>query len=145
MTTRFSRVFSEADLHAFAEITRDYNPCHFEPRYCDLKGFSGPVIHGLLVGSMICEPGGQWGWLASEMNFKFLKPVYIGDTITCEITITDVTERGFARAAATYFNQRGETVAKADLAGILPSAEERKVMAVMVMEGDPTNPLSEDQ
>ncbi len=29
--------------------------------------------HGLLVGSMLTEIGGQLGWLATEMDFKFQK------------------------------------------------------------------------
>ena len=144
LTIRFDRTFTEKDLHDFALITRDYNPCHFDQRFCELKKFSGPVCHGLLVGSMLCEPGGQWGWLASEMNFKYVKPVYVGDTITCEITIKHVTERGSARAEAVFTNQRGEVVVKAMLAGILPSAADREVMAEMMEEGDPTNPLREE-
>ncbi len=140
----FSRTFQEEELHEFARITRDYNPCHFDERYCGGKGFGGPILHGLLVGSMVCEPGGQWGWLASEMTFKFIKPVYAGDTITCEMTIAALQkERRFARAEAVFTNQRGETVLKADLAGYLPSPEERAVMEAMAAEDDPTNPLSE--
>jgi 3-hydroxybutyryl-CoA dehydratase len=144
MTITFSRTFTEKDLHDFALITRDYNPCHFDQRFCEMKKFTGPVCHGLLVGSMICEPGGQWGWLASEMSFKFVKPVYVGDTITCVITIKEVTERGAARAEAVFTNQQGEIVLTGALGGILPSGGDREVMSKMMEEGDPTNPLRDE-
>ena len=138
----FSRTFHAEELDEFARITRDYNPCHFDDRYCRAKGFAGPILHGLLVGAMICEPGGQLGWLATEMTFKYIKPVYAGDTVTCEVTITELQkERRFARATAVFTNQRGETALKADLAGYLPSPQERTIMETMVSEGDPTNPL----
>jgi acyl dehydratase len=139
---RFSRTFTEADVEAFGHTTRDYNPVHYEPRFTELKGFSGPICHGLLVGSMICEPGGQWGWLASGMSFDFLKPVYIGDTVTCEMTILEVNERGRAQAEAAFTNQKGEPVMRAKLTGFLPGPRERTLLARMVAEGDPTNPLT---
>jgi acyl dehydratase len=143
MTIRFSRTFTERDVEAFGRITRDYNPVHYEPRFCEMKGFSEVICHGLLVGSMICEPGGQWAWLATGMSFQFLRPVFIGDTVTCELTLAKVDERHRARAEAVFTNQRGELVMKAQLNGYLPSPEERGLLARMLAEGDPTNPLSQ--
>ena len=142
MTITFSRTFTGRDIDEFAVMTRDYNPCHFEREYCESKGFIGPICHGLLVGSMICEPGGQWGWLATEMNFSFLKPVYMEDTITCTLEITEISERGYARASAVFTNQTGEIVLKAGLAGFLPNSRERKIMEEMIERGDPTNRIA---
>jgi acyl dehydratase len=141
-TVRFTRTFTEEDVEIFGDLTRDFNPVHYEKRFTDKKGFSGLICHGLLVGSMICEPGGQWGWLATGMSFQFMKPVYIGDTITCEMTITEVDERRFANAEAVFTNESGETVLKSQLTGFLPSFEEGAIMSTMIAEGDPTNPQS---
>lgn len=140
-SVKFSRTFTWEDVEAFGHLTRDYNPVHYEIRFAQKKGFQGLICHGLLVGSMICEPGGQWAWLASGMNFRFLKPVYIGDTVTCELTITRVDEKGRAWAKALFMNQRGELVMEAELSGLLPSEDERAVLRQMILEGDPTNPL----
>lgn len=140
-TVRFSRTFVHRDVEAFGHITRDYNPIHYEPRFVQKKGFRSLVCHGLLVGSMICEPGGQWAWLASGMSFRFLKPVYVNDTITCEMTITKVDDRGKAVAHAEFRNQEGQLVLEAELTGLLPSKEERQLLRTMIREGDPTNPL----
>ncbi len=143
-TVRFSRTFTAEDVEIFGHITRDYNPIHYEQRFVEKKGFRSPICHGLLVGSMICEPGGQWAWLASGMSFRFLRPVYVNDTITCEITITEVDGRGKALAHAEFRNQRGDVVMEAELTGFLPSEEEREVLRTMIREGDPTNPLGVD-
>lgn len=133
-TVRLSRTFTQQDVEEFGRLTRDYNPVHSEPRWCQLKGFDRPIAHGLLVGSMLCEPGGQWGWLADGMSFKFLKPVYIGDTITCEMTIVELDERLHARAECTLSNQRGEVVMTAILNGLLPGKPEQELLLQMLDE-----------
>ena len=89
-TFTVSRKFTEQDMITFADITRDYNPIHFDERFVAAKNLKGRICHGLLVGSLLTEIGGQIGWLASEMNFRFKKPVYFGDTIECSLTITKI-------------------------------------------------------
>jgi len=81
---------------------------------------------------MITEVGGQIGWLASGMNFRFRRPVYFGDTITCVFTITEVDERNRARAEAILSNQHGEPVIEAWLTGVLPGPREQQVMSAMI-------------
>lgn len=136
-----TRTFTEADMIAFAAITRDYNPVHFDERYSALKKFNGRICHGLMVAAMLTEVGGQIGWLASVMNFRFKKPVYFGDTVTCKLTITEIDSRNRARALAEYHNEAGVVALEADLEGILPAEPEQDVLRAMVQEGDPTNKL----
>jgi len=136
-----TRTFSEEDVITFSRITRDYNPVHFDERFAAAKKFSDRICHGLLVAGMLTEIGGQIGWLASVMNFRFKKPVYFGDMITCRLTITKIDGRNRAVAAARYKNQDGVTVLEADLEGILPGEPEKAVLVAMVQEGDPTNKI----
>ena len=91
---------------------------------------------------MICEFGGQVGWLATGMNFKFIKPVYFGDTITCSITITKIEESGLSEAEAFFVNEIGEQVCYAYLTGRVPLEHERNILKRIVYEGDPTNKLA---
>ncbi len=134
-TFTVSRRFTEQDLTSFSDITRDYNPVHFDDRFVAAKRFKGRICHGLLVGSLLTEIGGQIGWLASEMNFRFIKPVYIGDTIECSLTITQIHDPNRARAEVIYRNQNGTVVIEAELAGILPDGRERNVLAAIQQEG----------
>jgi len=136
-----TRTFTEADMTAFAGITRDYNPVHFDERFAAVKNFNGRICHGLLVAAMLTEVGGQMGWLASVMNFRFKKPVYFGDTVTCKLTITEIDVRNRARAIAEYKNEDGVLVLEAELEGIVPAEPEQEILAAMVQEGDPTNEL----
>jgi 3-hydroxybutyryl-CoA dehydratase len=136
------RTFTEEDVLKFSEITRDYNPVHFDERFSAVKKFNGRICHGLLVASILTEIGGQIGWLASVMNFRFKRPVYLHDKITCTITITQIDPQRRAKAIAVYKNQDDTIVLEADLEGILPGAPELEVLSAMVAEGDPTNLLN---
>ncbi len=140
-TFTVERTFTEQDMMVFAEITRDYNPVHFDERFSGTKGFSGRICHGLLVGSMLTEIGGQIGWLASGMNFRFKKPVAFGETILCKLTIITIDDQGRSIAEAVFTDRSGQTVLEADLSGIVPGEKEKTVLAAMVAEGDPTNKL----
>ena len=140
-TFSISRTFTEHDVLQFADISRDYNPVHFDKRFANVKKLNGRICHGLLVASLITEIGGQIGWFASGMNFQFREPVYFDDTIQCDFTITTINERGRAKAEAIFINQKQVTVLEGFITGILPGAEEKQVMKAMVAEGDPTNEL----
>jgi len=136
------RTFTEADVETFARISKDYNPIHCDDRFAEAKGFKGCICHGLLVASMLTEIGGQLGWLASGMNFRFKKPIYFKETISCRLTITDIDDRGRAEAKAVYTNQDGDVVIEASLTGIVPGVSERRILQLMVQEGDPSNRLT---
>lgn len=129
-----ARTFTEEETQCFGEISRDQNPVHYSDEFAQAKNLKGKICHGLLVGGMITEVGGQIGWLASGMNFRFRRPVYFGDTITCVFTITEVDERNRARAEAVLSNQHGEAVIEAWLTGVLPGPREQAVMSSMVGE-----------
>jgi acyl dehydratase len=137
-----SRTFTDQDVLQFADISRDYNPVHFDERFAKIKNFTGRVCQGLLVASLVTEIGGQIGWLASGMQFKFLKPVYFGDTIKCDFTITKMEDGGQARGEAVFTNGDGVTVLAGVVTGSIPGAQEKQVMEAMVAEGDPTNKVS---
>lgn len=140
----YKRIFTHEETLSFGDITRDYNPVHYESRWSTQKGFNDLICHGLLVGSMICEFGGQVGWLATGMNFKFINPVYFNDTIQCSIKITKIEKSGRAEAEAHFTNQNNKQVCYAHMTGRLPMKNEKKLLAKIVKEGDPTNKLSNE-
>ena len=78
------------------------------------------------------------------MEFRFLRPIYIGEAITCSITIGEVDQRNLTRAEGTFTNQDGQRVLEATLTAFIPDVGERDVLAKMMAEGDPTNKLRRD-
>ena len=141
----YKRIFTKGETELFGDLTRDYNPVHYNNRWTKEKGYKDLICHGLLVGSMICEFGGQVGWIATGMDFKFIKPVYFGDTIQCSITISRFEENGQAEAEAVFTNQDNEQVCLATLTGRLPLDQERMILKQMVDEGDSTNKLNNEK
>jgi len=75
------------------------------------------------------------------MEFQFLRPIYISETITCRVSIKEIDERNFARAEGIFTKQDGQRVLKATLTGFIPGTHEREVLSKMMAEGDPTNKL----
>ncbi len=139
-TFSVSRTFATADVIRFAQISKDFNPVHFDDRFARLKKFDGPICHGLLVATLLTEIGGQIGWLASGMVFEFKKPVYPGQTVTCDFTLVAIDPNGRARAEAIYTNESGVMVVKAVLTGILPGSAEKRIMQEMPdTAGDPSS------
>lgn len=138
-TFHATRTLTREDIAHFAASSGDYNPVHFDPRFAHARGFTGPICHGLLTASLVTEIGGQIGWLASGMSFRFRAPVYPGDTVTCTFRITRVDERGRARAEAEITNQSGATVIEAEITGIVPGAVEREILRRVPAGGGPAN------
>ena len=136
---RTTRTFTDDEVTLFAKISRDYNPIHFDARFAEVKKFPAVICHGLLTASLVTEIGGQIGWLASFMNFRFKGPVYVGETITCNWVITVIDQKGRAKASFTIIKGDGVTVIEGEIGGIIPGLEERKILHKMLSEGDPTN------
>jgi 3-hydroxybutyryl-CoA dehydratase len=58
------------------------------------------------------------GFLATEMHFEFLAPVYIGDTVTCTLTFVERDrERRRFLAESTAVNQEGVEVLRGRVSG----------------------------
>lgn len=130
-----TRCFTPADIASFATLSRDYNPVHWDSHFATLKGMREPIAHGLLTASLITEIGGQIGWLASGMSFQFKRPVYAGETLTCDWIIREIDERERAKADISVINNDGITVLEAEITGVLPNKNERQRLTELLSEG----------
>lgn len=74
--------------------------------------------------------GGDHNVLARSMNFEFLRPVFTGDTIRCDVKIEKYEAKGNDRIgiAASFIctNQHGKEVLNGDFAGIILNASRLK-------------------
>jgi 3-hydroxybutyryl-CoA dehydratase len=112
------RTFTEADATLFCGITGDLNPYHQDELFAGESWYGSRIVPGLLTASMATHIGGLVGFLATEMIFEYLAPVYPGDTITC---VVEFSERDTARRRMTgvgvYTNQDGVEVLRARFSG----------------------------
>lgn len=95
-TASSSRAFSEQDLEAFGRLSLDLNPVHFDEEFAKTTLFKTRIVHGFLYASLISGvlgtklPGAGAVYVSQEL--KFLRPVYIGETITATVTIVEKDE-----------------------------------------------------
>ena len=81
-------------VRAFAELTGDYNPLHFDEAFAARTRFGALVVQGGLTTGLLHAlvamdmPGP--GTVFLSQNWKFTAPVYIGDTITAEAEVVSV-------------------------------------------------------
>jgi 3-hydroxybutyryl-CoA dehydratase len=114
----FRRTFTQGDVALFCGVTGDYNPYHIDYLFLEESWFKRPIIPGLLTASMITHIGGMIGFLATTMHFEFASAVYIGDTITCTVTIAEKDEvKRLFQANAVFLNQHGVEVLRAQFSG----------------------------
>ncbi len=111
----FEHTVSENDLHKFSEITGDYNPIHHDDIYAKKTMFGERIVQGLLTASFLSTligmflPGKRSLYLSQEM--KFVKPVYIGDTLTITGTVTEKEpDRNIVTVKTGINNQNGVAV-----------------------------------
>ena len=127
-----SRTFVEKDVLDFSNMTKSYNPAYFDETFVKAKNLQGKICPGLLVGSLVTDIGGQIGWFASKLDFRFRKPVYFGDTVTCSLTISCMAGKGLTEAKAVCRNQGGEIVLEAFLKGYIPVGPEIPILNNLV-------------
>ncbi len=116
-TFTLERRFTDDDVDAFMRISGDAGRHHVT---------AGPdgrrVVHGLLTATIPTRLGGELHYLAREMLFEFLRPVFTGDTIRCDMSIVEAThERGRwkLRFAGACTNQDGVEVLRLRSHGVI--------------------------
>ncbi len=114
----FRRTFTGGDVALFCGVTGDYNPYHQDESFAKESWYGSLTIPGLLTGSMLTHIGGLLGFLATEMSFEYLAPVFVDDTITCTVTIAEKNEeKRRILASAGFVNQDGVEVLRASFGG----------------------------
>ncbi len=80
------RTFTEEDIRLFTTVSGDGGEHHLVP---DAQGRL--MAHGLLTATLPTKIGGDMNLIASEMFFRFHRPVFSGDTIECVVTLIEAT------------------------------------------------------
>jgi 3-hydroxybutyryl-CoA dehydratase len=110
-----TRTITAADIRTFGDLSGDHNPLHFDNDHARRTRFGKPIGHGMLTGSLFSPiiahqlPGE--GSIYLSQSLKFVAPVFAGDTITAELTVTQVREdKQIITLAGVAKNQKGEVV-----------------------------------
>ncbi|MEQ1952009.1 MaoC/PaaZ C-terminal domain-containing protein [Mesorhizobium yinganensis] len=133
--TTLGRTITETDFIVHAGHTGDFFPHHMDAEYMKTTPFGQRIAHGTMVFSI------GVGLTASVINpvafsygydrLRFIRPVFIGDTIKTRATITakeDDPKRSDAGRVIErneVINQRGEVVLAADHIYVVERREKR--------------------
>ncbi len=118
--TVWERTFAVEDVRLFGQISGDQGIHHVET-----DGQGRQMVQGLLTATLPTKIGGDMNYIARQMVFDFLRPVFTGDTIRCETTITHLEQvDGRTKMAAKFVcsNQDGKEVMTGQTHGIIRSA-----------------------
>jgi len=91
-----ARTVSEDAIFAFAGLTGDYNQIHTDAEFAKTTQFGQRIAHGLLGLSIATGLIMRTGYLEGTVlafreiqEWKFVKPMFIGDTIHAVLTVSE--------------------------------------------------------
>ena len=113
------RTVTETDIVIHAGQSGDFFPHHMDEEWCKTQPFKKRIAHGTLIftiavgltAHVINEVAMTYGY----DRLRFIKPVFIGDTIRATVTISNIKEHkkpgfGLVTELVEVFNQHGEVV-----------------------------------
>jgi 3-hydroxybutyryl-CoA dehydratase len=120
------RTITESDIVAFAGLSGDYNQIHTDAEFSKKTPYGQRVAHGLLGLSIASGLAMRTGVLEGtvlafrEINeWKFIKPVFIGDSVHVEMKVKETKAlprigAGSILIVVELQNQDNETVMKGE-------------------------------
>ena len=123
-TTSFTKTVSESDVYQFAGITGDFSPNHVNKAYMEKSSYGRLMAHGALIVGFMSTVSTQIIAHSREAEetpvsvgydkVRFLKPVFLGDTITVAYIVSEIdVVRRRSTAGIEVTNQNDELVAVA--------------------------------
>ena len=90
------RTVAESDITTFAGLSGDYNSIHTDAEFSKSTPFGQRVSHGLLGLSITSGLAMRTGIMEGTVmafreitDWKFVKPIFIGDTVHAELNIAE--------------------------------------------------------
>jgi 3-hydroxybutyryl-CoA dehydratase len=114
------RTITESDVVNFAGLSGDYNQIHTDAEYSKTSLAGQRIAHGLLVLSDAVGLAMRTGLLEGTvivfreiLNWKFIKPVYFGDTI--HVVMSVVETKALPRLKGGLVNIEAEVINQGDV------------------------------
>jgi acyl dehydratase len=90
------KAFTEGEVENFAKISLDDNPIHLDREYAKSTVFGQPIVHGILVASLLSGlMGGKFpghGTVYLGQTLKFMAPVYIDEEVEASVEVVKIRE-----------------------------------------------------
>jgi acyl dehydratase len=121
------RTITETDVVNFAALTGDYSQVHTDEEFCRTTEFGTRIAHGLLGLAIVQALGWRTNYTQGTgvasvgyENWRFRKPIKIGDTVRGRYTPTGKRESksnpqvGIVTDHIELLNQHGDVVQEGD-------------------------------
>ena len=96
LSESFEVTVDEQMMKSFCMMTGDVNPLHNDEEFAKNKGFSDMVCFGMLTASFLSTLAGVYlpgeRSLIQAVDIKFVKPVFIGDSLNVSGTVAELNE-----------------------------------------------------
>lgn len=108
-----SKTMTLQDIALFTQISGDRNPLHYDEAAARRSVFGGLIVQGGvttgILNALVAEDLPGPGTVFLGMELKFLKAVYVNDTITGRVQLTQVrTDKPICTLTVQIHNQKGE-------------------------------------
>lgn len=110
-----TKTFEDKDVREFADVSLDVNPIHLDEEAAKKSIFGRRVVHGIATTGLISAvignklPGA--GSIYMGQTLRFTAPVYLGDTVTATVEITNLrADKHIVTLSTTCTTQDGRTV-----------------------------------
>jgi phosphotransacetylase/acyl dehydratase len=126
-----TRTLSKDDIALFAVMSGDVNPAHLDESYAATDMFHRIIGHGMWGGALVSAVLGTRlpgpGTIYLGQDFRFRKPVGLGDTITVTVTAKEKRpEKRLVIFDCRCVNQKGEDVITGTATVIAPAEKIRR-------------------
>lgn len=121
---QITRRITAETVREFVDATGDDNPLHSDDVFAAATRFGEVIAPGMLTGGLLSAVIGTRlpgpGVIYVSQDFRFQKPVYIGNTITARVEVVEIVpERNRLRLRTVCLNQDGELVLEGE-AWVMP-------------------------
>jgi 3-hydroxybutyryl-CoA dehydratase len=84
------RAFSAAEVDAFASLSGDVDPLHMDEEFASHSPFGRRVVPGILTAGLVSMVHTRLtgpGFASVGQELRFPEPLFIGETVDCEVTV----------------------------------------------------------
>ena len=108
--------FSNEDMLNFERLSGDHNPIHSVPSFAKERGFSAPIIFGLLLASQVSRLIGQElpdkHAILTGISMEFLNPAFVDENLRFDAEMVTKSEATYALGFKCRIHRSGKTLCR---------------------------------
>lgn len=130
------KTVTEADLVIYTGLSGDYNPLHVDEEYARKTAYKGRIAPGFLGLAMASGLYSRLGIFDGTIiafagidSWRFLRPIFINDTITVRLKVTETRltsnpDRGVVKFDVQILNQHQEALQQGVITMLMATKEQ---------------------